>query len=118
MGDVGDRLAHRVANAADAHLRDPLDVNAYAHLVDAVTAWRAHTAPTFEGLDVAGRPSLAQIEEAARVAASGQGDLLDVDVSGDDPARRPVTVGGVMAGTLEQIRRAAEAQASTGEQPD
>jgi hypothetical protein len=46
--DSTSRLAAAVAEAADAWLRDPLDVNVYHRLVEATLRWRAHTYPQLQ----------------------------------------------------------------------
>lgn len=48
MDDDAATLAERVAAAADAWLRDPLDAGVYRRLVDAVLAWRSITRPQLD----------------------------------------------------------------------
>lgn len=57
MEGTGDRLARRVAEAADAWLTDPRDTQTYQRLVDATLTWRAYTQPMLAGTERAGRRS-------------------------------------------------------------
>lgn len=103
MGHEDEVLARRVADAASAHLSDPLDVHAYELLVESVKAWRAWNQPSLDGLDGVGRPSLAEIEAASR-AASGVNEPLDEDAS-NDPQRQPVRLQGALADVISSLRR-------------
>lgn len=50
------RLARAVAEASDAWLADPRDVNVYERLVKATAAWKAYTYPVLPGTErVTGR---------------------------------------------------------------
>lgn len=76
----GAVLARRVAEAADAWLKDPADVGVYGRLVAAVTAWRAWALPDLE-------------------AASKE------DAAGDyEPGREVRPVGAGLAELVERLR--------------
>lgn len=84
MDDEAALLARRVALAASAWMRVPADVQAYAHLVEAVERWNAYAAPKIydgdELLDAAVDDTLPQplgesvagLEVALRAAARKQ----------------------------------------------
>lgn len=101
----GSTLSRRVAEAADAHLRDPLDVHAYEHFVERVLAWRKGAMPTLDGLADTGRPTLEEIERASRASAERMGTDVSAMPDPDDPRRRPQPVAGLMDGVLADLRR-------------
>jgi len=68
-----DHLTQRIAEAADAWLRDPQDSEIYRRLVEATLAWRARTRPTIDGLEHAG-----DVPDAETVAAAVQHFITDL----------------------------------------
>jgi hypothetical protein len=68
-----DHLARRIAEAADAWLRDPQDSEIYRRLVEATLAWRARTRPTIDGLEHAG-----DVPDAETVAVAVQHVMTDL----------------------------------------
>lgn len=69
MDEAVALLADRVAAAADAWLRDPLDAQVYGRLVVATLAWRRVARPTLEGLDgqAAPDPQAPDADDAADI---------------------------------------------------
>lgn len=90
--DDAARLAERVAEAADAWLRDPQDVGVYRRLVDAVNAWRSTT-----------RPQLDLIEP-------GPGATTEHTTHAEPQALR-----GVLADVTDELRRRSASAAAIGE---
>lgn len=68
-----DHLTRRIAEAADAWLRDPQDSEIYRRLVEATLAWRARTRPTIDGLEHAG-----DVPDAETVAVAVQHVMTDL----------------------------------------
>lgn len=77
--DTTSRLAAAVAEAADAWLKDPRDVNIYQRLVDATMRWRAHAQPQLQPPD-----ELPEAESAppSPVDLEPPGEDLDVSMPG------------------------------------
>jgi hypothetical protein len=77
--DTTARLAAAVAEAADAWLKDPRDVNVYQRLVEATMRWRAHAQPQLES--AADEPAL-QLEPPDLAADDGPDVDLDLPMPG------------------------------------
>ncbi|WP_435737837.1 hypothetical protein V5D56_04370 [Cellulosimicrobium sp. PMB13] len=121
MTDVEERLARRVAEAADAWLRDPLDAGVYRRLVAATLAWRSRTVPddgpVAAGVDAPPRPvgDARDGDRERREGREGPGVTAPLD---DErylrPDRAPRPVGSALADVASLLRaRSAAAQGET-----
>jgi hypothetical protein len=92
-----DRLAHQVAEAADAWLRDPLDTHVYQRLVRATLDWRVS----------AHKPARSPVASAQPVIASDVTDDHDgatADLDAGPVERRPQRLDMLLGGVAAELR--------------
>ena len=105
MDNETDRLARRVAEAADAWMRDPLDAHVYQRLVAATLDWR-----TFAQHDAPHTPHTPESPESP--AAVDDPDVAPPDDPGAvPPERRPQRLDLLLGPVADELR------ARTGQQP-
>ncbi len=108
MEGTGDRLARRVAEAADAWLTDPRDTQTYQRLVDATLTWRAHSQPMLEGTERAGRRSpMTETLPVPTTIEDGSPESADEpETQPPDGAAGPQRLGNLIEAVTGQLRAA------------
>lgn len=108
MEGTGDRLARRVAEAADAWLTDPRATQTYQRLVDATLTWRTYSQPMLEGTERAGRRS--PVTEPLSVPTEPKDGLPEpaakAEVQPLDGPAGPQRIGGLLQAVTDQLRAA------------
>lgn len=113
MEGMGDRLARRVAEAADAWLTDPRDTQTYQRLVDATLTWRAYSQPMLQGTERAGRRSpVAEPTPVPAASEEGPSPAGEPEARSSDGPDGPQRLGTLLEAVTGQLR-GADADART-----